>query len=182
MVVNNIGVKPAGPIATLPLYKSADLHEEKFPETTRQIRKKSYVDDLGLTGNNMNDLRQRTMEADCVLKHANMHVKRWTYSGDTETSCVNVGENAMNVNSENTENERMLGILWDPVEDAFKFKVTINMSPLKNKSRTGPDLTREQLLANPPDCGAFVRAFPSMNTVGYKAKNQEHLGQFGMEN
>ena len=48
VVVNNIGVKPAGAIATLALQKSSDMHRDKFPITAVQLKKKSYVDDLGL--------------------------------------------------------------------------------------------------------------------------------------
>ena len=33
VIVNNIGVKPAGCIATLALYKSADLHKKEYPVT-----------------------------------------------------------------------------------------------------------------------------------------------------
>ena len=53
--------------------------------------------------------------------------------------------------SEGVETERMLGILWYPARDVFKFTVKINLSPLKNKSRTGPDLSRNDLLQNPPE-------------------------------
>ena len=49
VLVNNIGVKPAGTIASLALSKSADIHAKQFPVTSHQIKKKSYVDDLGLT-------------------------------------------------------------------------------------------------------------------------------------
>ena len=52
------------------------------------------------------------------------------------------------VNNEN--DEKMLGITWNPFKDVFQFSVKINLSPLKNKSRTGSDLTREQLLNSPP--------------------------------
>ena len=44
----------------------------------------------------------------------------------------------------------MVGILWDPKSDVFKFIVRINLSPLKKKSRTGPDLSKEELEIRPP--------------------------------
>ena len=40
--------------------------------------------------------------------------------------------------------ERLLGILWDPKTDSFRFQVCINLYLLRMKSRTGPDLSREQ--------------------------------------
>ena len=93
--VNNIGVKPAGAIASLALQKSADVYALDFPETSRQLKSKSYVDDLGLTAENENELKKRTMEADTVLKHANMHVKKWIYSGDHSQGSVELGEAGM---------------------------------------------------------------------------------------
>ena len=50
---------------------------------------------------------------------------------------------------ENNE-ERMLGVSWYAKEDVFKFKVRINLSPLKKKVRLGPDLGRNDLVQNPP--------------------------------
>ena len=39
----------------------------------------------------------------------------------------------------------MLGVTWDPAKDSLKFKVVVNLSTLKNKTRTGPNLTKEDL-------------------------------------
>ena len=91
VVVNNIGVKPAGAIAALALQKSSDLHADSFPVTSRQLKEKSYVDDVGLTAEDSSMLKQRTSEADIILKHANMAVKKWIYSGDVMNKFVEVG-------------------------------------------------------------------------------------------
>ena len=44
----------------------------------------------------------------------------------------------------------MLGVLWVPETDVFRFTVRINLTPLKNKVRTGPDVSRSELSCNPP--------------------------------
>ena len=41
-------------------------------------------------------------------------------------------------------------MIWDAKRDVFKFVVRINLSPLKNKSRTGPDLSKAELQSDPP--------------------------------
>ena len=46
--------------------------------------------------------------------------------------------------------ERMLGVTWEPKEDVFRFSVRINSSTLKKKSRAGPDLSKQDLMENPP--------------------------------
>ena len=149
VVVNNIGVKPAGCIATLALYKSADLFSEKYPVTSIQIKDKSYVDDLGLTGNNRAEIEARTREADEILSHANMKIKRWVYSGDPLSS-VEIGDCSEVLPIEDSGSERMLGLIWEPAEDVFRFQVRINLSNLKKKTRVGPDISKEDLVKNPP--------------------------------
>ena len=49
---------------------------------------------------------------------------------------------------EELSSERMLGVMWDPVSDTFKFQVRIDLSPIKHKSRLGPDITKEELQRN----------------------------------
>ena len=76
---------------------------------------------------------QRIKEADEILNHANMHVKKWILSGDESDNMVTLGEASESILVDSSE-ERMLGIMWDPNKDIFKFVVRINLSPLK-KSR-----------------------------------------------
>ena len=148
VVVNNIGVKPAGCIASLALYKSADRFKEQYEITSVQMKNNSYVDDLGLTGGTRAEIETRVREADVILEHANMAVKKWIFSGDDEQ--VDIGDLGDSVPEEETGAERMLGVIWDPKSDVFKFKVRINLSQLKKKIRAGPDLTKENLITDPP--------------------------------
>ena len=77
VLLNHIGIKPAGMITTLSFQKNAHSFEEKFPVTATQIKRKSYVDDLGITGHNRQEVRKRAEEVDLILEHANMKVERW---------------------------------------------------------------------------------------------------------
>ena len=52
------------------------MHMQKFPDTASQIKLKSYVDDIGVTGENIEALQRTTTEADIILKHANMEAKK----------------------------------------------------------------------------------------------------------
>ena len=63
---------------------------------------------------------------------------------------VSMGEPARLDLQAGAEAERMLGVTWDPERDSFKFKVVINLSILRNKSCIGPNLTKEDLMTNPP--------------------------------
>ena len=148
VTANNIGVKPAGAIATLALHQSAEKFREEYPVTADQIKNKSYVDDLGITATNMEELRKRTGEADKILLHANMKVKHWVYSSSNQ-EVLSVGESSEVSVLGDLEMERMLGVLWDAGLDVFKFTVRVNLSPLKKKSRQEPDLSKQELIENP---------------------------------
>ena len=149
VVVNNIGVKPAGCIASLALYKSADRFEDQYPVTTKQLKDNSYVDDLGLTGKTKAEVIERTIQADQILAHANMKIKRWVFSGDSGGG-IEIGDTSSSASLEEVGTERMLGIIWEPTDDVFHFHVRINLSTLKKKSRMGPDISKQELIENPP--------------------------------
>ena len=88
------------------------------------------------------------MEADEILKYGGFRVKDWVYSGDSQP--VEIGELGNNLPLEEAGEERMLGVSWDPKEDTFRFKVRINLTPLKKKLRMGPDITKQELIDSPP--------------------------------
>ena len=106
------------------------------------------MDDLGLTAESRKDVIERTKQADMILAHANMKVKKWVISGD-KTDSVNMGESE-DCSTGEIETERMLGILWEPEKDIFRFRVRINLTSLKKKERLGPDLTKHELMNDPP--------------------------------
>ena len=149
VIVNNIGVKPAGCIATLAFYGSADHFKEQFPVTSDQLKKNSYVDDIGLTGRTREEIQCRTEEADTILAHAGMRVKQWVFSGDVADN-MELGDIVENLPLEDSSTKRLLGVIWDPNMDVFRFSVRINLSPLKKKMRTGCDLSKQDLVQNPP--------------------------------
>ena len=65
-------------------------------------------------------------------------MKSWLISGEpTAREDVHI--------EQATDNEKVLGIVWNPEEDCFHFEVKLNFSPKKKKLRTGPDINREQI-------------------------------------
>ena len=84
--MNNTGVKPAGKIATVALQKRASIHKEEAPETMSQVVKDSYVNNLGLTASDQQELQDCVQEADKILGHARLKIKKWLYSPDNQAS------------------------------------------------------------------------------------------------
>ena len=86
VIVNNMGVKPAGSIAMVALQKSAEKFSLEYPLMSNQIKTNSYVDDLGLVELNHLNLTDRMIEVNIILEDAGMEVKNWIVSGSSQTS------------------------------------------------------------------------------------------------
>lgn len=109
-----------------------------------QLKNQSYVDDIGQTDLNDEIMAEKTQQADKIINHANMKVKKWIVSGDNQDE-VEVGDLSNCLTPEEVGVEGVLEIIWNPRRDSFKISVRINLSPLK-KSQEGPDLSKAELL------------------------------------
>ena len=147
VVVNNMGVKPAGSITKMALDKSVDMFNKMYPVTAEQLKEGSYVDDLGVVDKDMPALMQRTEEADEILAHAGMLVHKWIYSKESGT--VDMGNLTGKLTADEVELEKVLGIKWDAKKDVFRFIVSINLHPLKKKEHMGPPLSKVVQKNNP---------------------------------
>ena len=76
VLMNSIRVKQAGAVTTIALKEGSAMHVQEFPETTIQVVKDSYVDDLGLTASNKHKLKDGMQEAVKILGHAGLVIKR----------------------------------------------------------------------------------------------------------
>ena len=76
VVRNNMCVKPLGSIAKTALDLSADKYAVMYPSMAQQLKDKSYVDDLGVTDEQLDSLKQRTVEADEIIADAGMQVHK----------------------------------------------------------------------------------------------------------
>lgn len=132
VIINNIGVKPAGAISMTALHKNADVFRERFPENVEQLKNQSNIDNIGLTDLDSEKLMGKTQQADKILNHTNMKVKKWIVSEDNQDE-VEVGS-LLNCLIPEDEIERVLGIIWSPGRDSFEFSVRINLSPPRKKS------------------------------------------------
>ena len=129
------GVKSVAAQSEAGIEKLAKFIQKKNPILAEFLLKSRYVDDLGVTGSSKADILARTQEADRILQHANMTVKKWVYAGDSSPVEIGSTSNVLAVDEEGLE--RMLGVTWEQKENVFCFSVRINLSTLKKKSRTG---------------------------------------------
>ena len=134
------GDRPSGAIAIIALRSTADMSKDTHPKEAEIINKDSYVDDLLFSVNDEEQVIPLITGIEYVLEKGGFKIKHWITS-----SKVNDEQSATQINVLNTDNERILGIVWNPESDRFSFKVKINFSSKKNKLPTEPDLDRSRM-------------------------------------
>ena len=121
--VNNFGVKAAHCIATSALHKSADEFADIYPVESQEIKTQIYVDDELVAAEDFPQLHVKTERIDEITDHAGMHNKGWTFSYDQSND-----ENFSIGDESGVASEKVLGLLYSPKTDSFRFHVTLCFS------------------------------------------------------
>ncbi|XP_062618012.1 uncharacterized protein LOC134279607 [Saccostrea cucullata] len=145
------GDRPSGAIAIIALNKTAEMLEDVYPKAASVIKNNSYVDDILASDPTFENVLQLAKDINQVLDFGGFHIKHWIISGDHH-------QEIDEINIMNTESEKVLGLVWKPVDDVFTFKVRLNFSrktkhksheeKSTNKSEEIPEnLTRRMVLS-----------------------------------
>lgn len=127
------GDRCSGAIATLAMRKTAEMQESKFPRVNETISRNSYVDDI-LFSNNSEDKAIKDMnDTEKVLEQEGFYIKHWIVSGNIDHKDINIVK---------LDEEKVLGLRWDPQLDEFFYKIRINFSTRVRKIRSEPDMNR----------------------------------------
>ena len=146
VAVNNFGVKPANCIATLALHKSAEIFEDKYPEASHDIKEQTYIDDELVAAENDAALHLKTEQMDEITTHAGMRNKGWTFSGDDVCPDIQIGSEVSDV-----EEERVLGLLWVPKTDNFRFQAKLRLKVSSGEGTLDVLINSEDHLDNVSD-------------------------------
>ena len=110
----NMGDKPAGAIAV----EAKDMTAERFrhlsPRAADIIVNSSYVDDIVDSVPSLPEARQLTEDMGSILEKGGFSVKEWKFGG------MNSGSNEGVL--------RVLGTIWNPVQDCILFEPRLNFS------------------------------------------------------
>lgn len=137
------GDKPSGIIAMLALKHTIEMNANNYPKVAEMIINNTYVDDILYSTNTKTEAYDLIRDAEKVLSSGNFKIKHWIVSGvNTEVS---------NVNLYYSDKEKILGLIWNPEEDYFTYKVKVNFSEKQRKVHIGPDLTRVDIEAKLPE-------------------------------
>ena len=136
MTAVSFGDKPAGAIATLALRKTAENNAEKFPNAAKIIIKNSYVDDIIDSLSSHEEAKRATNEIEIALNTGGFEIKNWTISNsDAGTVDISHGTEGQ------SEDIKVLGIVWRPTTDVLQFKASINFSEKVRKIHLQPNLS-----------------------------------------
>jgi hypothetical protein len=115
---SKFGDRPSGAIAMTSLRKTADMYAATHPTTVDMIKNNSYVDDIIDSVDSTEEASHLIATAGKILKSGNFNMKQWTISGDLTKQYPDI--NICN------GQESVLGMVWIPKTDTFKFHVKIN--------------------------------------------------------
>ena len=121
------GDRPSAAIAATALKKTAEMSKEEVPKVNQLVERDSFVDDL-ITSTKTSDEADQLMEdAERALEKGGFKVKEWIVSGSTRIHNIN------DVTSYG--GEKVLGMLWNPEEDSFRFEICINVEKRNKKKK-----------------------------------------------
>ena len=136
----SFGDRPSGAIVIIALRATADMSKDTHPIEAEIIKKDTYVDDLLTSVNNEDQVIPLMSGIESVLAKGGFKIKHWITS-----SKLSDKHESTQLNILNTDNERVLGLIWNPERDQFGFRVKINFSSKRNKLPTQSDLDRNRI-------------------------------------
>ncbi|MCP5014734.1 MAG: hypothetical protein GY938_05545, partial [Ketobacter sp.] len=120
--VNNFGLVPAGPVASIALNLTADMHESLNPEAAEIIRRKKYVDDIASGGRNIQHTVDIENGIQQIASKGSFHLKPAIRSFD------------------DVEPQKLLGVNWLVRTDKLSVKCDVNIHAKIKGARVAPDV------------------------------------------
>ena len=121
------GGRPAAAFAGLALTKTTEMSKEEFPKVNKLIKDDIFVDDMTTSTDKREDATQLMLDTESVLEMGGFKVKEWITSGSKGSHNVN--------KSTLCGEEKILGMLWNPEEDNFRFEICINFEAKWKKQK-----------------------------------------------
>lgn len=98
------------------------------PEVYDMIVNNTYVDDVLYSTGTVDRAFDFIQRAKHVMSLRNFHMKHWIVSGQNENHKIM-----------ESDNEKILGLKWNPMTDKLSFNVRVNFSPKVKGVQSGPD-------------------------------------------
>ena len=110
--------------------KTAEMGMGQHPRAATIIKENSYMDDIIDSVESPDNAKQLTNEIEQLLAVGGFKMKEWIISNDASSD-----EKALIVKNTTAQTEKVLGVMWSPTNDRFRFKVKLDLSK-KNRQIT----------------------------------------------
>lgn len=118
--VVTFGDKPAPAMALTALRRTAADGASQYPEAANILTKDTYMDDICTSVHTIEEARKVTSDMDAVLDTGGFKTKGWFSNGLLKDDEKTQGEQFVIGDS---EEQKVLGVVWDPELDILKYKV-----------------------------------------------------------
>lgn len=98
------------------MHETAKMNITKFPPAADVIMTNSYVDDILKS---ISEAKKLCLEIEQVLSTGGFKIKEWVISG-----IGNEKNGNFNVDTIDENEGKVLGMVWNPKDDVFKFKIS----------------------------------------------------------
>ena len=132
MTVHLFGAASSPGCANYGLKYLADKYKSEFPEGSRFLRSNFYVDDGLISVPSCEDGMRVAEESIAICKMAGIRLHKFLSNEKAALKDVPPSERAVEAESVDLDKapmERVLGILWNTVDDTFKFEVSLKDKP-----------------------------------------------------
>ncbi|XP_055543557.1 uncharacterized protein LOC129729100 [Wyeomyia smithii] len=120
------GTAAAPFLATRALNQLAEDENDSFPAASKVVKKSVYIDDVLSGAESLNEAKQLQVDLVQLLRRGGFELHEWCANNAELLNDIPMERQEKQLDFKNNEvNETInkLGLLWDPVEDCFAFRV-----------------------------------------------------------
>lgn len=139
LMTQTYGMKSAAYVCIRTLFKLADDYESQYPDASDTVRHCIYVDDLLKSVDSIEVATKLYHQLNELMGKGCFQWAKWISNDSTMNQIINKG-NIVSIEIDKEQTNAILGMLWNPTKDAFRFK--IKGEPLEDQ------LTKRAILAD----------------------------------
>ena len=98
---------------------------DRYPEATQVIKENTYMDDIIENVPTKEKATKLAKDIEALLDEGNFKMKEWIFPHDR----IDILKTIPNDKSSNTE--KVLGVVWNPVQDKFVYKMHLRTTSKK---------------------------------------------------
>ena len=125
----SFGDKPSGTIATVALRKAAEMGEDKYPKAAQVIKENRYMDDIIESVPTKEKATKLAKDIETLLDEGNFKMKEWIFTHNRTDLLKTIP------NDKSSSTKKVLGVVRNPVQDEFGYKMHLRTTPKKQRNK-----------------------------------------------